>query len=205
MSRVSNSPHLYTISAVLLTILALVGTGQVSFARQLEQTQQTQQAPSATGSVCVIAYEDVNKNGTRDPGEPLLANVNVSLMVNNVIIENHITDSTDAQKPYCFQNLPAQQYTVTFSSPLAQATTLTTFTFPLGTGEQAQKEFGAVSVTPGSAATDSASSSGGTVWTLPLRLALSTFGALVAMAFIGAVGFILYGLVWKRFRKPRPR
>src|ERR1700750_3003438 len=90
-------------------------------------------AQAGGGSVCVLAYEDANKNQARDAGEALLSSVGVSLMVNNVIVANHVTDGTE---PFCFHTLAAQQYTVNFSSPLAQATTLTSFSFPLGAGEQ---------------------------------------------------------------------
>jgi len=192
--RLLKSFHIPLVVPALLTTIALAWAAQTAYAQQPQPT-----APG-TGSICVLAYEDTNKNGNRDPGELLLANVNVSLMVNNIVIENYI--STDDQKPYCFPNLGPQQYTVSFSSPLVQATTLNTFSFPLLAGEPVQKEFGAVRVAPGSVQSADASSNG-TIWTTPLRLALSAFGALVAMAFVGAFGMILYGLVWKRMRKPR--
>jgi hypothetical protein len=166
------------------------------YAQQAAPTASaTQAASGAGGQVCVLAYEDTNKNGTRDPGESLLSSVGVSLMVNsNVIVANHITDGTE---PFCFRNLSAQQYTVGFSSPLAQATTLTSFTFPLGAGEQISKEYGAIT----SLATEAAPGSAGLAFSSPVRIGLSAGGAVIAMAFIGAIGMIFYGLFWRRIRR----
>src|SRR5258708_6006953 len=127
--------------ATLLATFALAPSAQLAFA------QQPQPAASATGSICVAAFEDTNKNANRDPGEPLLANVNVNLIVNNIIIENAIT--TGDQKLLCFDNLVPQQYTISFSSPLVQATTLTTFTFPLLALSPLENTFGRLRVSPG--------------------------------------------------------
>ena len=159
------------------------------------ETPRTAQAQQqAGGSVCVLAYEDTNRNGTRDPGEALLADVSVDLMVNEkVVIANYVTDGKET---HCFDNLPPQPYTVSFSSPLAQPTTLTSFTFDLGAGERAQREFGAVRA----AATDAAPP-GSTVnvrATTPVRIGLSALGAVAVMVFIAAVGMIIYGLFFHK-------
>jgi hypothetical protein len=189
----------YKIQVVALFIglitISGVFTEVVSAQQGTPPAPATQSAANTGGSICVLAYEDANKNGTRDPGESLLNTVGASLMVNNnVIIANHVTDGSE---PYCFRNLPAQQYTVSFSSPLSQATTLTSFAFPLGIGEQITKEYGAVT----SIATEAAPGSTGIVLSSPTRIGLSAGGAVVAMAFVAAIGMIFYGLFWRRFRR----
>jgi hypothetical protein len=181
----------YKIGALFIGLITLFG----AFATTAHAQQGTQPASGTGGSVCVLAYEDANKNGTRDSGESLLSNVGVSLMVNNnVIIANHITDGSE---PFCFKSLSAQQYTVGFSSPLSQATTLTSFAFPLGVNEQISKEYGAVT----SIATEAAPGSTGLAFSSPVRIGLSAGGAIIAMIFIAAIGMIFYGLFWRRIRR----
>ena len=174
-----------TFLAILTTLLVLPATAI-----------QAQQSP--IGSVCVLAYLDANKNGARDPGEVPLPNVSVDLMVNDkVIIANHVTDG---KEPFCFELLAAQQYTVSFSSPLSQPTTQTSFTFPLGQSERRSQEYGAVPALP-AAATAPDSSAQTVVLSTPLRLIISAAGAAVVMIFFAAIGLILYGLFGHR--KPR--
>lgn len=192
MNRIDHKAHAI---ALVIGLITLSGTFAVTVNAQQPTAPATQVASGTGGSICVLAFEDTNKNNARDPGETLLSNVGVSVMINNnVIIANHITDGTE---PFCFHNLPAQQYTVSFSSPLAQATTLTSFTFPLGAGEQVSKEYGAVSAV----ATQAVSDAGGIVITTPIRLGLSAAGAVLAMVLVAAVGMIFYGLFWRRLRR----
>ena len=182
------------VPVVLLTaIIALVSVLMV-LPSGLVQAQQ--QGPA--GSVCVLAYLDANKNGVRDPGEAPLLNVSVNLMVSEkVIIANHVTDG---KEPFCFELLPAQQYTVGFSSPFSQPTTQTSFTFALAQSERHTQEYGAVPALPGASV---AAVPTAVVLSTTLRLILSGAGAAVAMAFIAAIGLVLYGLFGHR--RPRPR
>src|SRR5262245_24197752 len=121
MNRIDRKVHAIVL---LIGLITLFSTFSVSAEVQQQQAPTAPATQAATGSsVCVLAFEDANKNSTRDPGETLLTSVGVSLMINNnIIVANHVTDGTE---PFCFNSLPAQQYTVNFSSPLAQATTLT--------------------------------------------------------------------------------
>jgi hypothetical protein len=179
-----NKLHAFSLAvlAALLGVIALVPMMPI----------HAQQA--STGSVCVLAFNDVNSNGSRDPGETLLADIAVNLMVNgNVIIANHVSDN---KEPHCFTELSAQQYTVGFNSPLHTPTTLTSLTFPLASGERVTKEFGAAVA----AATEAAPATGGITLavTPPVRIGLSAVAAVVAMLFVAALGLILYGLFGKR-------
>jgi hypothetical protein len=136
-----------------------------------------------SGSICVLVFNDTNGNATRDSGEANLSDVAVNVMVGeSVIIANHVTDG---QEPYCFKDLAAQQYTVGFSSPLYEATTLTSFNFELA-------EFGAA---PKPAPTESADAA--TVQipaTQPVRIGVSALASIIVMAFVAALGLILFGL-----------
>ncbi|MCC7446758.1 MAG: hypothetical protein IT324_05040 [Anaerolineae bacterium] len=168
------------------------------------RTVLAQTQPANTGSICVLAFNDTSEiKGSRDSGEGLLTAINVNLMVNqNVIIANHITDG---KEPFCFTDLSPQQYTVSFSSPLYQATTSTTFTFALGPGERASREFGAVSL---AAATPEASlpTEGINIdMTRGTRLGLSAASALLAMLFTIGIGMIIYSVFLVPRRRHAPR
>jgi hypothetical protein len=152
-------------------------------------------AQVGTGKVCVLAFNDANRSGTRGLGEGLLPDIGVNLMVNqNVIIANHVTDT---KEPFCFDNLPPQQYTVGFSSPLYEPTTSTGFTFSLSSGEAPLKEFGAVlKATP---VDPTGSSSGLDIeMTTPVRIGLSAVGAVVVMILFAGIGMVIYGLFVRR-------
>jgi hypothetical protein len=173
--------RLVLILAVMVVMIAMVAPAQAA-----------QNAPG-TGSICVLAFQDGNQNQVRDAGEGLLYDVNANLMVNqNLIMANHVTDG---KEPFCFPNLPAQQYSVTFSSPFYEPSTLASFTFVLAAGDQITKEFGAVpKVTSG----DNTGSSLTIPMTRPVRLGLSAAAALVAMALVAALGLIIFGLFVRR-------
>ncbi|NJO71078.1 MAG: hypothetical protein HC825_03955, partial [Oscillatoriales cyanobacterium RM1_1_9] len=70
-------------------------------------------AAQDTSSVCVLAYEDANENGSRDTGELPLPGISVHLAVDtDVIIQSHITSQENDF--FCFENLPPTLYTLTF-------------------------------------------------------------------------------------------
>ncbi|MEP7288102.1 MAG: SdrD B-like domain-containing protein [Chloroflexota bacterium] len=166
----------------LLVALAISPLTLISFAQQ-----------TANGSICVLAFNDANHNSVRDPGEAILSDVSVNLMINEkVIIANHVTDG---KEPFCFPNLAAQQYTVSFSSPLNEATTSTSFSFSLANGEQTTREFGAVPLAT-NAAVPTPTNGISVTMTLPVRIGLSAVAALLVMIFVGAIGLIIYGLLW---------
>ncbi len=184
-SRLSNCAKLLALILAPVLLIALISIGPSAAIR----------AQEANGKVCVLAFNDANRNRVRDPGEALLPDISVNLMVNqNVIIANHVTDGNE---PYCFSNLPPQQYTVTFSSPLYEATTSTGFAYSLAPGETAQPEFGAV---PRGTPTDTAVSTTGLriPMTTPVRIGLAAAGALIVMLLFTGIGMIIYGLFVRR-------
>lgn len=81
--------------------------------------------PPPLGSICGVKFNDVNGNTQRDPGEPGLAGWTINLtgpVITSVM--------TGAGGGYCFNNLPAGQYTV---SEVLQAGWTQTMPPPPGT------------------------------------------------------------------------
>lgn len=149
---------------------------------------RAQQAGS--GSICVLVFEDDTRSGARQSGDALLSDVSVNLMVKgNVIIANHVTDG---KEPFCFPDLPPQEYTVSFSSPLYDPTTLTSYTFSLGSGERVTREFGAAKLPATAEATASGPAS--LISSTRGRVGVSAGGAILVMVLVAGVGLILYGL-----------
>jgi hypothetical protein len=176
------------INGILLAVL-ITGPLSVFGAQPALAAQQTE------GKVCVLAYHDATPNKVRDPGEALLPDISVNLMVNqSVIIANYVTEG---KEPYCFLNLPPQQYTVTFSSPLYTPSTSTGFSFELAPGETVERAYGAL---PKATPVDpSASASGLNIqMTTPVRIGLSAVAALFVMIFVAGLGLIVYGLFIRR-------
>lgn len=152
-----------------------------------------------SGAICVIAFEDANQNALRDPGEPTLNDVNLNLMVgSNIVVANHVTEGN---APFCFEGLPAQQYTLSAESHLYQPVDAAPRSFLLRAGERVTLEFGAVPLPTSFAALPAE-----TVITIPLtvptRFGLSLAAALVVMALFSGIGLVAYGLVMGR--KPTP-
>jgi len=72
-------------------------------------------APSV-GSLCVLVYNDLNGNGTRDSSETRLAGAQIAVKnSSNQVMGTYTTDGVN--EPRCFTNLPQGQYTVTEVNP----------------------------------------------------------------------------------------
>ena len=176
---------------ILLVVLVILGAGQ---ARAQQPT---------SGSVCVLVYNDANNNKQRDSGESLVSSVNVDLMVQQtVIIGNHITDG---QEPYCFNNLSPRQYAVSVSSPYYVSTSPSIAIFSLNAGDKINKEFGVIPGTPPTPDSAAPDDSLGNILSTPIRIGVAGFGAIMAMIFMTAVGFIIYGLFLHRRPPKRPK
>lgn len=149
------------------------------------------------GSVCVTAYNDVNRSQSRDPGEPLLNNIVVDLTFGeNILIANHITNGSE---PYCFPNLALQKYAVQFKDEDYEATTPGGIEVTLSTDNpKVDVLFGAVAKI---APTPDSSAQKPTLnikLTTPLRLGLSALGAMLVMGFFLGLGLLIYGLFFRR-------
>ncbi len=163
--------------AVLLSPSALIG-----------------QAQEGAGAVCALAYHDANQNGVRDAGEEALPEVSYNLMIaSNVVVANYVALQGE---PYCFENLPAQQYTLNIASPLYVPID-GAVTFFLQPNERLLYEFGALYRAP-----QSAPEPQDALTIIPMtptvRLALSISAALLVMLLFSAFGMIFYGLFLHR-------
>ena len=173
--------RLFGLIVIIVTVLAAF----VLISAPVAAAQQT----PAPGSVCVLAFDDSGQHHSRSPGDALLSDINITVMVDQkTVIANHVTDG---KEPYCFHNLPPKEYTVSFSSPFYDPTTLSTFTFILAPGEQVNQEFGALAkVTPSPTPANSVNLQ----LTRTVRLGVSAVGAILAMALLVALGLILFSV-----------
>ncbi len=73
-------------------------------------------------AICISAYDDLNRNGKFEDGEPLRANVAFTVYNEQEVIANYITDGV--AEPHCLEDLSPGVYHVTRS--LVQNETLTT-------------------------------------------------------------------------------
>jgi len=72
------------------------------------------------GSIGDFVWNDMNQNGIQDAGEPGIAGVQVALNGGSVSMNT----TTDSNGLYLFNNLPANTYTVTFTTPSGHIRTL---------------------------------------------------------------------------------
>jgi hypothetical protein len=151
-------------------------------------------AESGVGAVCALAYHDTNQNGARDFGEEALSEVSYNLMIaSNVLVANYVALEGE---PYCFENLPAQQYTLSITSPLyvLQEGAITFFLQP---NQRLTYEFGALYRPPQSAPLPQEA-----ITVIPMtpavRLVISISATLIVMLLCGAFGMIFYGLFLHR-------
>jgi len=172
--------------AIFYTILALASLTLVAVSY----------AQSDTGTICALAYHDANQNGVRDFGEEALPEISYNLMIaSNVLVANHVAWQGE---PHCFENLPAQQYTLQVSSPLYVLDN-GAITFVLQQGERVTHEFGAryralqANALPQDALTV-------IPMTQSVRLGMAISAALIAMLLLSAFGMIFYGLFL--YRRP---
>ncbi|MFT7585681.1 MAG: LysM repeat protein [Cellvibrionaceae bacterium] len=72
------------------------------------------EAPS-TGSICLLAFDDVNGNGVYDNGgESLRADVAFTLAKDQAVVSNYITDG--ANEPFCIEGLAPGNYRISRST-----------------------------------------------------------------------------------------
>lgn len=157
-------------------------------------------AQDAQGRICVAAYNDANQNGTREPMEPLLADVVVTLQNEQAIsVGNYVT--TGQAEPYCFEALAPGVYLLNFSGGMVSPTGENDFAITLTAGGiPAQVQFGAVRAEAlpvagsGMPETSLIAADDNTV----LRVAIALAGALVVMVGLAAVGLLIF---WLRYRR----
>lgn len=154
------------------------------------------------GQFCVRAFEDRNADGVwaGAASEPLLMrDVAINLLnADGVVINSGLMESsrTAAQGIFCFQFLPAGQYTAIITSADLTATTPMSITATVNAqGEPVVVEYGAQrNSEPASASAPAAASDGSQV----VRVALSAGGAAAVMVGMGLLGAMIYTLALRR-------
>ena len=101
--------------------------------------------PTPVGALCVLEWNDLNGNGTRDgnPLEPLLSGAPISVYAQpaNTLVGSWVTNGTSAN---CLNNLPAGQYLIVDPPPSGYtATTPMTFNVQVLANQSTGVAFGA--------------------------------------------------------------
>jgi len=159
-------------------------------------------AADVTSSICVSAFNDQNGDGLADPDEGLLPDAVFTVSRPSGTVATYVSDGIN--EPYCFQELEADTYQISFSQPADyQATTITDWAIAVSDGASIPVQFGAqfqavpaaaqadaetVAAPTGSAATGASDVPDSTgfaprVGTIVLAIAL----ALVVLAAVGVI------------------
>lgn len=141
-------------------------------------------AQSASGQICVLAFEDLNGNGIKGDDEPLLPGVGFTLADETGVKGSYSTDGNS--EPYCFGNLASGAYTVLARKPADMTTTTEgQWAISLASGAQFDVMYGAQAA--GAPAQPTTSASSGGMSTLG-RIALGGLGLLV----LAGSGFMFF-------------
>lgn len=99
--------------------------------------------PPRESAVCLTAFDDVNRNGILDAGEPLRAGVAFTVYNSESVVANYITDGRS--EPRCLGGLAPGDYRVTRSiAPGEILTTEGDWSLSLTAGGQLFQAFGSV-------------------------------------------------------------
>ena len=88
-----------------------------------EPTALPTATPQTTGTLCLAAFEDSNKNGQQDAGEAMRAAVAFTVSDAEKVVTNYVTDGVS--EPYCVKGLPAGNYRITRSVAANESLTTT--------------------------------------------------------------------------------
>jgi len=162
----------------------------------------------AEGAICLVAYDDLDRDGVRDENEPLRAGVAFTIYDSQAVVANTITDGVS--EPRCVRGLPPGEYRVTRSIVAGEVlTTAGDWALSLAAGSELRQSFGsylgvAEPVSPAAALVTPAA----TPATIPAspsgRAAASSLAYAGAMALF-AGGLILLGAVLILLRRSSRR
>lgn len=158
-----------------------------SFTPELAQQPTNTLAPFAPptdyGQLCVVAYNDANRNAINDD-EPSLAEVRVTLSVGSTPLDGYVT--TGGETTYCFPQMPQGNYTVSVAAPAGYTpTTASEASVQLQSGNLVTLAFGLTAVSE-TAAVSPESTAGGVWIFVGLGAAAILMFGLVAAAFLAA-------------------
>ena len=135
------------------------------------------------GQLCVVAYNDANRNATND-SEPTLADVRVTLSVGNTPLDGYVT--TGGETSHCFPQLPSGTYTVSVAAPAGYTTsTASEATVNLQSGNLVTLAFGITEVAAApSVVAPETTATGATVLIIGVIVALGVMTGLGAAVFL---------------------
>ena len=97
----------------------------------------------AEAAICLLAFDDVNRDGVHDEGEPLRAGVAFTIYNTEAVVANYISDGVS--EPECLRGLLPGEYRVTRSiTPGEVLTTSGDWALSLTAGSELRQEFGSV-------------------------------------------------------------
>ena len=102
--------------------------------------------PSATpaeATICLLAFDDLNRDGNFDTGEPLRPGVAFTVYNTQAVVANYVSDGVS--EPKCLRGLLPGEYRVTRSiAPGEVLTTSGDWALSLTAGSELRQEFGSV-------------------------------------------------------------
>ncbi len=184
----------------------------------LPPPQPTETPIPLNAAICMTAFNDINRDGTLDAGESLLAGVAFTLFNDQIVVINYITDGIS--EPYCLEALEPGTYHVTRSiGPNEVLTTRGDWAMTLTEGSELGLDFGSyrqengvgddgldaaaqfetrVAGTPAVTPTAPALSNDRTIAGVPLMMVLLGIGII---ALILAVAVLLFWFAYNRNRE----
>ena len=97
----------------------------------------------AEAAVCLLAFDDLNRDGNHDTGEPLRAGVAFTVYNTQAVVANYVSDGVS--EPKCLRGLVPGEYRVTRSiAPGEVLTTSGDWALSLTAGSELRQEFGSV-------------------------------------------------------------
>jgi len=113
---------------------------------------------STGATICISAYNDMDRDGAMSETEALLANVIFTISKTDGIVATYVSDGVN--EPYCFEELAADTYQVQFDPPANYiATSPTNWAVSLTDGVFISADFGAREATAAEVAQATASDS----------------------------------------------
>ena len=147
--------------------------------------------PQGNGTICVMSYEDINGNGSREPDEAMLAGISFMVSDGAQTVGTYIT--TGVSEPYCFPELAPGSYIVSWSAEGYTPTSDQRWVVSLSPGATVTHDFGAQA---GEGA-DAADEAGEGALGLP-RWAVALIVMLGIVFLLGGIGALGYFVLMRR-------
>ena len=162
--------------------------------------EEDEPASTGIGTICVMAYDDINGDGIRALDEAGLEGVSFAVNTGGETVGTFTTSATEIQ--HCFSELTPGEYTVSWTGANLTATTDQTWSTTVEAGGTVSREFGAQSTLPLEDTDSSISGPNGEREAgrgIPNWL-LALLGALGAMFILAGIGVGIYFVVIRRQR-----